>query len=62
MKCDLCDTLMFVNEWNGWRWECPLCGKDGEVAPDSDIVQQMKDTLESLSEIDNNNQQREMMK
>jgi len=35
--CKKCRTEMFINEWNGWRFECGSCCATGRLATDLEI-------------------------
>lgn len=34
-----CDGYMTINDYNGWRFECPFCGKEGRKAKNEEVEQ-----------------------
>jgi len=43
--CKKCRQEMFIDEFNGWVWTCPSCGKIGRKAKDSEIKKQESEFL-----------------
>ena len=39
---------MFINEWNGWKWECVHC-ENTEIATDNEIKKYESELSNSLS-------------
>jgi len=37
MKCNKCNIDCIIDEWNGWIWVCPICGKEYRKATDKEI-------------------------
>ena len=35
--CPECGSPMFINEWEGWIWECAFCDKQGKRATKKEI-------------------------
>jgi len=44
MKCPKCNSEMFINEWEGWIWECPICGLQGRYATDKECETEPNET------------------
>ena len=37
MKCKKCGGEMYIDNWNGWRWECLNCSHEGRLATAEEI-------------------------
>jgi hypothetical protein len=37
MTCEKCSGLMFIDEWGGWVWTCPICDFIGRPATNNEI-------------------------
>lgn len=43
MNCKKCGSIMFIDEWNGWVWTCPICDAVGRKATKEEIEDQEKE-------------------
>lgn len=43
--CSQCKSDCFINEWEGWRWECCRCGAMYREATEAEIEDFENNTL-----------------
>ncbi len=36
-RCPNCDVELYIETWNGFFWECPLCDFQGKRATDEEM-------------------------
>ena len=42
MRCKNCNAKMIIDEWEDWKWFCPLCNLYGRVATEEEIKDQIE--------------------
>ena len=42
---------MFISEWDGWIWICPICDKTGRLATAAEIEKYEKEKAEKWNSI-----------
>ena len=48
MICTACGEEMYIDDWDGWVWKCPMCDYVGRTATYAESDQQEKASAEYL--------------